>query len=126
MKCIWRKFCFFIALSVLFNGHLIADGWDPNLNLDQNVTFVSLGSHCEIAVHLNANHFRKAAFPLDWLLTCNHDRFLSLLENDFSSFLDEEQLIQLPVHPYVIENRLYEIEFRHDWPFPDTFKKMQI
>lgn len=97
----------------------MADGWDPDHNLDQNITFVSLGSHCEIAVHLNANHLRKAAFPFDWLLTCNHDPFLLLLEDDFSCFLDEKQLIQHPIHPYVLENCHYELEFRHDWPFPD-------
>lgn len=99
--------------------NLNADGWDPDLNLERNITLVSLGSHCEIAVHLNANNLRKAAFPFDWLLTCNHDRFLSLLENDFAFFLDEQYLIHHPSHQYVLENCYYEIEFRHDWPFSD-------
>jgi hypothetical protein len=110
----------FLCLPI-FNSNLIANGWDPGLDLDKNITFVSLGSHCEIAVHLNGNHLRKAAFPFDWLLTCNHDCFLSLLENDFSCFLDEKHLVQHPIHPYVIENCQYEIEFRHDWPFPDLW-----
>lgn len=107
------------AVGILFNSRLIADGWDPNLALDQKVTFVSLGSHCEIAMHLNENHLRKAAFPFDWLLTCNHDSFLSLLDNDFAHFLDSNYLIQHPAHQNVLENSYYEIEFRHDWPFLD-------
>ena len=99
------------AVGVISNSTLIADGWDPGQSLDQNITFVSLGSNCEAAVHLNENHLRKAAFPFDWLLTCNHDRFLLLLENDFAHFLDEQYLLQHPKHPYVIENCHYEIEF---------------
>jgi Putative papain-like cysteine peptidase (DUF1796) len=112
---------FLFAAGILANCHIVAEGWDPDRSLDPNITFVSLGSHCEIAVHLNANHLRKAAFPFDWLLTCNHDHFLLLLENDFSFFLDEQNLVQHPTSPYVLENTHYEIEFRHDWPFPDLW-----
>lgn len=112
---------FLFAIVIISKSNLIADGWDPDLSLDQNITFVSLGSHCEIAVHLNANHLRKAAFPFDWLLTCNHELFLLLLENDFAFFLDEQFLIQHPTHQHRIENCHYEIEFRHDWPFPDLW-----
>lgn len=109
----------FFAIAIILNSNLFADGWDPSLSLDKDVTLVSLGSHCEIAMHLNENHLRKAAFPFDWLLTCNHDLFHKLLDDDFAFFLDEKYLIQHPNHPYVIENCRYEIEFRHDGPFLD-------
>jgi hypothetical protein len=110
---------FLFGIGIISNCNLSADGWDPDLSLEQNVTLVSLGSHCEIAIHLNANNLRKAAFPFDWLLTCDYERFLLLLENDFAFFLDKQYLIHHPSHHHVLENCHYEIEFRHDWPFPD-------
>ena len=131
MKCIGRRLYSFLkkkgniasrflfGIGIISNSNLNADGWDPNLSLEQDITFVSLGSHCEIAMHLNSNNLRKAAFPFDWLLTCNYNHFLLLLENDFALFLDEQYLARHPSHQYVIENSYYEIEFRHDWPFSD-------
>ena len=92
--------------------------------MDENITFVSLGSHCEIAVHLNANHLRRAAFPFDWLLTCKHEHFCRIFDDNFVHFLDEHYFTQHPKYQYVIENSYYEIEFRHDWPFPDLWSDM--
>lgn len=106
-------------LTLLFNFSVYGDDWDPHLELDPTVTFVSLGSHCEIAVQLNENALRKKAYPFDWLMSCNHNQLISLLKNDFAFFLDEQFLFQHPTYNYVIENSKYEIEFRHDWPFSD-------
>ncbi len=78
--------------------------------------FVSLGSHCEPAVHIKENDLRRAAFPFDWLLTLDHDHFCKILDEDFAELLNENYFIQHPIHPLVLENTYYEVEFRHDWP----------
>lgn len=81
--------------------------------------FVSLGSHCEGAVQLREHQFRSAAYPFDWLITLNHEKFIKLLDDDFQFFLDDSCFFQNPVAPQTVENGCYEIEFRHDWPFSD-------
>lgn len=48
-----------------------------------------------------------------------HDQFISLLDNDFQFFIDGYYFIQHPMHKHFVENFYYEIEFRHDWTFPD-------
>jgi len=89
------------------------------LDIESDSIFVSLGSHCEVAVFLNEHQLRTRAFPFDWLLSSSHDQFISLLDDDFQHLLDERYFFQNPDHHHVIENYYYEIEFRHDWPFSD-------
>lgn len=81
--------------------------------------FVSLGSHCEVAIQLREQSLRSAAFPFDWLLTLNHERFLALFEEDFELFLEANCFFQHPTNSYMVENDYYQIEWRHDWPFTD-------
>jgi hypothetical protein len=81
--------------------------------------FVSLGSHCEVAVQLREQNLRSGAYPFDWLITLNHEKLVALLDEDFRFFLDESCFFQDPIDPYKVENGCYEIEFRHDWPFSD-------
>lgn len=81
--------------------------------------FVSLGSHCEVAIQLRDHKFRSGAYPFDWLITLNHERLVALLDEDFQFFLDERFFFQDPEHPTILENSHYEIEFRHEWPFSD-------
>lgn len=83
--------------------------------------FVSLGSHCEVAVKLRENLFRNIAFPFDWLLTFNHEKLIELLDHNFQHFFDEQYFFRHPIHQHIVENNYYEIEFRHDWPFTDLF-----
>lgn len=85
----------------------------------EEALFVSLGSHCEVGLRLREHQLRKTAFPFDWLLTVNHERFIALLEDDFKFFMDERYLIQPLTHPTRVENSYYEVEFCHDWPFLD-------
>ncbi len=88
--------------------------------LGEEPLFVSLGSHCEPAVMIREKQLRKAAFPFDWLLTLNHEGFLSVLETDFQYFSDENCLFKNPVHPQILDNSVYKIEYSHDWPFADS------
>lgn len=85
--------------------------------------FISLGSHCEPSQHLILNNLRSAAFPFDWLLTLNFQGFLSLIEEDFKFFMDQQYLTQ--DDNKVVINTYYCIDFRHelhDWPDNDFFK----
>ncbi len=105
-----------IAAYNQFFSRLSVEGEQGHLT---NPLFVSLGSHCEAAVQLRENQVRKGAFPFDWLITLNHEKFIALLNDDFRFFLDEQSVFRDPVNPPVLENHHYEIEFRHDWPFSD-------
>jgi len=44
---------------------------------------------------------------------------IAALDEDFGYFIDEGHLFQNPSALWMIENRTYHIEFRHDWSFPD-------
>jgi len=81
--------------------------------------FVSLGSQCDTAVMLRENHLRFAAFPFDWILTRDHEGFLLILDTDFCFFVDESSLYRIPDYPQILDNAIYKIQFRHDWPFED-------
>ncbi|HSX10889.1 MAG TPA: DUF1796 family putative cysteine peptidase [Chlamydiales bacterium] len=61
----------------------------------------------------DARHF---ALPFDWLITENHEKFAQIFEDDFQYFLEKSYLFPHPDF-HCIENRYYEIEFRHDSNF---------
>ena len=82
---------------------------------DASTLYVSLGSYCEAAGSLRENKLRTEAFPFDWLLTFNQEKLISLLENDFSFFLEEKYLFRDPNRLSAVENSYYEMEFRHDF-----------
>lgn len=85
--------------------------------------FVSLGSHCEIAAYLRCLSLRKEAFPFDWLLTLNHQGFLTLLEDDCAELLNKKYLALYPrnglVPSWKAINSYYGVEFLHDWATAD-------
>lgn len=83
--------------------------------------YISLGSHCEVAAELVTNNLREEAYPFDWLVTLNNDLFTQLILEDFEHFLDDQFLFQNPEFPTIIENSYYQIEMRHDWPFPELW-----
>lgn len=113
----WKLFLLWVCL---FGSLRADDDIDNDLKSIASPLFVGIGSHCEIAVKLRENNLRKVAFPFDWMLTLNHDRFLQIFKDDFKDFLNPEYYIQHPVYPSVVEHFYYQVEFRHDWPFPDT------
>ncbi len=75
--------------------------------------FISLGCNCDVAVQLRDRNLREEAFPFDWLNTSNHDRISEILDDDFQYFVEEDCLFQNENRAF-IENRCYEIEFRHE------------
>jgi Putative papain-like cysteine peptidase (DUF1796). len=112
------KFSFLIAIVFLIVSTCTLHAEEELEDLcGKGPLFVSLGSHCEVAVKLRENKLRSTAFPFDWMHTFVHETFLTLLKDDFLYFSDPQALFQHPTHPHVLENAIYQIEFRHDWPF---------
>ncbi len=113
-----KHFLFIVFLINIFSS----DQLDSNDNLKHYPPlFIGLGSHCEIAVQLREHNLRKEAFPFDWILSLNHNNLINLLNNDFDFFLNEEYFIQHPIHPSIVRNYYYELEFGHDWPFTELW-----
>jgi len=96
----------FSCLFILLLGSLTAE----------DRLFVSLGGYCEVATQLRDHELRTKAFPFDWLLTLNHEKFLDILDDDFQFFIDESCIFQHPEDQSILENKQYECEFRHDPP----------
>lgn len=100
-----------VVLGLIFLGKLAAEGRAPPI-------FVSLGAQCEIAISLRTAKLRQAALPFDWIQTVDTKRVAQILDEDFEHFLKDEDFIEHPTNPFVLENKHYEIAMRHEWPFP--------
>lgn len=89
-----------------------------NINESENVEpiVVSLGCHCAPAMCMTEHGLRKVAFPFDWMFTNNFEGFCRVLSSDFTDFLSEDFLDVHPYLPFVVVNKHYGIEFRHDFP----------
>ncbi len=77
---------------------------------------VSLGANCESAHIADAIGLRKAAFPLDWIVSGNIEKLIELLDKDFlhvlhESFLIPNELTSGLLHTY------YHLEFVHEGDF---------
>lgn len=63
---------------------------------------------------MRENQLRFSTYPFDWMHTFVHEGFLAILEEDFQHFADEHMLL---LWNGLLENRHYQIEFRHEaWP----------
>jgi len=60
----------------------------------KSVVYISLGSDCCIAYHLQRLGLREyGAFPFDWVYTKRLKNLLHLFENNFNGFLDDPSII---------------------------------
>jgi hypothetical protein len=100
-------------LLILFYCLIIYGNEAENLLADvsQSSLIVSLGSNCNTAHVLKNYGLRTTAFPFDWLLTLDEEKFIELLDNDFLHFLDKEYFIK---HNSILVHKYYNIEFRHE------------
>ena len=57
--------------------------------------YIPIGTDCSVASYCRNEGLRKDAFPFDWVVA-HPSAVLRILENDFSDFLVEENLIFLP------------------------------
>ncbi len=80
----------FFVLLIFQMRTLFADSpdfdFEGELICHEKHLFVSLGPICEMALRLRDCGLRHAAFPFDWLVLKNVDRFIELLDNDFQFF----------------------------------------
>lgn len=98
------------------------DGTDQfnSINRD-NPIFISLGSWCNVAINLQKNGMRHAAFPFDWVASVDCEKFLKIFQTDFEYFLDDKYLFIKDSHAF---NDYYNLEFPHDIFFePEEFEE---
>lgn len=92
------------------------------VNLDAGIDFeskeplfVSLGSFCGPALSIQTAGLRKAAFPLDWVLSVNGEKVIEMLEDNFCHFFDMNSL--KPFVTGILLQKHYHIEFSHEGDF---------
>lgn len=91
-------------------------------NLSQRIEplFVSLGSWCNVAGHLKVSGLRIAAFPFDWILTIDCEKFLEIFLTDFKYFLDDNYL---SLKNGQIFNYYYNLQCPHEITNDDIVNK---
>jgi hypothetical protein len=88
--------------------------------------FVSIGSRCQTAYQLRRFFGDEESQFFDWLFV-RPASVRRLIENDFDSFINENQLtpqirISPTLRPYrLIYQQRYDVEILHDMPTDDTF-----
>jgi hypothetical protein len=85
---------------------------DQYLATSTDPLFVSLGSFCGPASTIQTAGLRKASFPIDWMLSVNGEKIISMLDNDFRHFTNPKFLV--PFINGVLLNTFYEIEYSHE------------
>ncbi len=103
-------------MLLIGNAFAVDFNYEGSLCMEESPIFISLGSHCDIAFTLRKSGLRKAAFPFDWLVTADHDRFIKIFEEDFEFFIDEKSLNWVPEIHNSFKNSRYEVFFYHEAP----------
>lgn len=111
---------FFSSCCLLGNGILAVEhenSTDPQsieryLETSSDPLFVSLGSFCGPASSMQREHVRKAAFPVDWMLSVDGEKIITMLDTDFAHFTDP-RCLTLFVNG-VLLNTFYHIEYSHE------------
>ncbi len=83
----------------------------------QETIYVSLGSYCEVGHALRACGLRKAAFPFDWIVSFDGELLITILQDNFQHFLDDNHLVVGDRGPGPLLNTYYHLEFLHDGDF---------
>lgn len=72
-----------------------------------------MGTSCYIALELVRNKQRLAAFPFDWILSFDHEKFVDLLTQKCADFTNPIYLKRSPSGTVV--HTKWMLDFRHDW-----------
>lgn len=96
-------------------------------NIDKP-TYISLGSNCSIAFHMQKLGLKSTTFPFDWIETPNILLLSKLIHNNFNEILDYFTFIGTSYSPMIennwnegnqimlnIKNSKYDIIFKHDF-----------
>ncbi len=78
----------------------------------QEALFVSLGSTCVPANFTRFCEIRTASFPFDWILSLDEEKFVQILEDDFSHFYESGDFAV--TRENVLLNTHYHLEFLHE------------
>lgn len=73
-----------------------------------------MGHYCNIALELERTGLRTAAYPFDWVITCDFEKVLELVSTNFANFLSKTYLSQ-EKNPYFYFDNYYKIHFYHDF-----------
>lgn len=117
---ILKRFVYFSLLSIFVLSPITpialrAEETDLDAGIDFESTdplLVSLGSFCGPASHIRSIGFRKAAFPLDWVLSVDGEKIIELLEDNFAYFFDVKYLAY-NLNAILLQ-KYYHIEFSHE------------
>lgn len=87
--------------------------------------FISLGSRCNVAIHLKRTALREASFPFDWLSCSDLNIYTEFIRKNFSNFCLPINLIRLNrsgKHAW-IEDVKFGVFFLHDFPLELTINQ---
>lgn len=95
---------------------------------------VSLGEDCACSSYLRRFNLQKYSYPFDWLSNADFEERINLLINNFSDFLNKEDLIPYPkINPDTENNKKYDLyqntrnkfHYYHDFeasiPFSESY-----
>ena len=77
---------------------------------------IPIGGDCSVALLLKELELRESSYPFDWV-TCSFNTAISLIDNNFSNFIDIEHLIRDKriTHQHVYHSDIYNLGFFHDF-----------
>lgn len=108
---------FTISIFAILSLNAFDYDFEDTPSNEEKPLFVSLGSGCDQGITLRECGLRYAAFPFDWLICGNHKKFITLLEDDFAFFTDENYFVpyaMFPGFPNLVMNYYYDLIFRHE------------
>ena len=88
---------------------------DPEQGDNAAYKFVTLGKNCYLTVCLHNCGLREAAYPFDWIDTSNVNALISVLDNDFLHYTDENSFAKLQNQLPSYLNTFYGLGFPHDF-----------
>lgn len=75
--------------------------------------YIGIGRDCQIAGALIHFNLRKAAYPMDWMVSHHFDGVIDAFQTEFKYFLNPAFLVYQTTH---IENTYYQFGFNHFFP----------
>ena len=97
-------------------GNRIGDNLDRQSDRQTGFNIISLGFFCGVAQELERIGLRNKSFPFDWVISGDFEKVIKLIESNFVSFMQKNDLFQEysinPQYYYDINNKIH---FYHDF-----------
>lgn len=104
-----------MVLFLFLCFHLLASSPDLSNSILHEPLVISLGPNCGITGIIREKNLRKAAYPLDWILSIDFSGLIAMLDDDFSFFFDDRYL--QPDKGGLLFHHYYHLEFSHEGNF---------